>query len=100
MKKMVLAICCTVLTVAGSSEAQQPRDARPRAASGTSAITGGVFSTDTNPLPLRRVRVMLSGSELELARSTITADDGSFAFHGLPAGRYTLSATKDGYATL
>jgi len=42
---------------------------------------------------------MLTGSELSLGQTTITADDGTFTFAQLPPGRYGLTATKDGYVS-
>jgi hypothetical protein len=80
---------------------QQPRDPRltkePR---GTGVITGTVVSNDPQPRPLRRSRITLKGTDLPIARTTIAAEDGSFAFDHLPAGSYTLSATKDAYVTM
>lgn len=77
---------------------QQPRDNQRPASTGTATITGIIVTDDGNARPLRRARVMVSGSELTLARAAITSDDGVFAFEGLPAGRYTLTASKAGYA--
>ena len=41
---------------------------------------------------------MLRGAD-PLGSAVITNDDGTFAFEGLPAGRYAVSAAKDGYVT-
>jgi uncharacterized protein (DUF2141 family) len=43
--------------------------------------------------------VFLNSSEEEIARTTISDDSGRFMFAGVPAGRYTLGAAKDGYVT-
>jgi hypothetical protein len=78
----------------------QQRDvpmARPAA---TASIGGTVMSDHPQPKPLRRVRVTLNGGGLSPGRTTITADDGTFVFDGLPSGRYTVAATKDGYVTM
>ena len=77
------------------AHAQQPRDGRPPAAA--TAMIAGVVVDDQEGRPLRRARVTLSGAEIEWARTVITADDGTFAFDGLPPGGYTLSGAKDGY---
>jgi hypothetical protein len=76
---------------------QPPRDTRRVASGGTASIGGVVVSDEASPRPLRRARVMLGGAALPIGRTAITHDDGTFAFEGLPAGRYTLSAAKDGY---
>ncbi len=79
---------------------QQPRDNRITAPVGDGAISGVIVTTERTPKPLRRARVMLTGGDLALGETTITADDGTFVFDRLPAGRYGLAATKDGYVTM
>jgi hypothetical protein len=76
------------------------RDARPVTTAGTASITGLVLSTDPQPRPLRRARVTLNGPGLDVGRTAITADDGSFSFERLPSGRFTLAAAKDGYVSM
>jgi hypothetical protein len=71
----------------------------PAAAAGTATIKGTVVTTDAQPRPLRRVRVTLNGTGLVPGLTTITADDGTFVFDRLRAGRYSLTALKDGYVT-
>jgi hypothetical protein len=64
--------------------------------SGTGVLAGKVVQRG-NREPVRKAAVSLiwhgSPQSVALAR---TDPDGSFAFEGLPAGRYTLSANKDG----
>jgi len=72
------------------------RDARPAPAAGTATVSGVVISADTQARPLRRARVTINGTAMGPGRTAITADDGSFAFTGLAAGRYALAAAKDG----
>jgi hypothetical protein len=81
---------------------QQPRDARvPVAATaGTATIAGRVVTDDAQPKPLRRARVTLNGSQLQIGRTAITGDDGAFMFDRLPAGRYTVGAIKYGYVAM
>ena len=68
-----------VLGLTGPLSAQQPRDSQGATSSGSSAIVGTV-EDDHEGRPLRRVLIRLNGAELESARTTISADDGSFAF--------------------
>jgi sarcosine oxidase gamma subunit len=49
--------------------------------------------------PLRRAMVRLSGDQLLTARQTLTRDDGTFTFDGLPSGQYNLSAQRSSYMT-
>src|SRR5687767_4843396 len=99
MTRIILALSCSLLLLSTHAAAQQPRDNQRRAIAGNAVVTGLVVSADAPARPLRRVRVTISGSELDVARSTITTDEGQFSFESLPAGRYTLTAAKDGYAT-
>ena len=80
--------------------AQLPRD-RPRAATAAPGrIVGRVISAGTEAKALRRVRVTLNGSEIRPGRTTITRDDGAFAFDGLPPGQYSLGVVKSGYVSI
>jgi hypothetical protein len=64
----------------------------------TGAI-GGVI-TDTAGQPARRARVTLNSAERgAVARTTTTDDAGRFAFGDLPAGRFSLQASKPGHLT-
>ena len=58
----------------------------------------GVIVTDTgNAQPVRRATVRLSGDAGTSGRLIGTDDNGRFSFEGVPAGTFTLSATKPGY---
>ena len=83
--------------IASSAIAQQPRDGVRPMLAGAGRIWGVVTSDAAEPKPLRRARVTLSGGELIVGRTVLTGDDGSFAFDGLPSGRYTVGAVKDAY---
>jgi len=79
-------------------QAQPPRDARPVAAPrGTASIEGVVLSDEAQPKKLRRARVSLAGAGAEDGITVITDDEGRFRFDALPAGPYSLGASKDGY---
>jgi len=84
----------------GGRGGQQPaRDAAATtqpAPAGTGIITGFVTTAGSGG-PVRRARVTLSGGELRGGRSTLTNDEGRFTFAALPAGRFSMRASKAGY---
>ena len=78
-------------------QGQPARDTAAQAQqTGTGGITGSVVSADAGR-PVRRARVTLSGGDLRSAKAAVTDDQGAFVFADLPAGRFTLSASKPGY---
>ena len=80
--------------------AQPPtRDAAKPAPVGTATLAGRVVSDDAEARPVRRVRVGITTSDRQVGRTTVTDDEGRFGFEALPAGRYMLSASKQGYVT-
>lgn len=74
---------------------QPPRD-NSSTAFGTGLISGTVVVEATGT-PVRRARVTLTGAELRGGRSVMTDDAGTFSFNALPAGRFTMTASKAGY---
>ncbi len=66
---------------------------------GAAALSGTVVTDDSFAAPVRRAIVTISGSGLTPSRSVITDDDGRFAFDGLPAGRFDLSAARPAFIT-
>jgi protocatechuate 3,4-dioxygenase beta subunit len=89
-----------LLLAALIAQATPQRDTRPASSASAGAISGVVTTADAQPRPLRRVWVTVSGSSLAAPRTVITADDGKFAVEGLPAGRYTIAAAKEGYVQM
>lgn len=85
----------------GAGRGNQPaRDAQPQQpAVGTGAISGVIVAEGTGT-PVRRARVTLSGAEMRTPRSVVTNDEGQFGFVALPAGRYTMTASKAGYVNI
>jgi len=90
------AVFATLLLAGLQQSPAPPRDPRPGPPTGTAAIGGRVVTTDSTPAPVRRARVVLTQSETGFGRSVMTDDDGRFLATALPAGRYTVSATKPG----
>lgn len=79
---------------------QQPARDSARAVpepAGAGAITGVVVSDDAAASPVRRVVVTINCTDPRIGRTGVTDDTGGFAFSGLPAGRYSVAATKPGY---
>jgi protocatechuate 3,4-dioxygenase beta subunit len=83
----------SVITALG---AQDPvRDTTARSAPVGTAGIAGVIRDETGR-SLRRASVVISG-DMAMQRGTITDDDGRFAFANLPAGRFTITASKPAY---
>jgi len=100
----VLVAACVIVAGAAQQQPQQaPRDtsARPAAttAAGTGRISGRVVAGDTGR-PIKRARVFISANELQGGRGMLTDDSGAFEFTSLPAGRYTINASKSGFIQL
>lgn len=63
-------------------------------------ISGVVVTTDATPKPVRRAIVALSGGPLALSLNAITDDEGRFEIADVPAGRFTISASRASYVTI
>ena len=76
--------------------------APPRDAAGPPGATGSVrgrVTSDASGAPLHRVRVTLNGA-VQNAPSAVTDTLGAFEILDVPAGSYTLTATRAGYLTI
>ena len=78
-------VCLSILFFSTAFAGNPPEDG--------GIITGKVSTNDGKPAVA--VTVRLKGTK----RSTITADDGAFTLHHLPAGHYTLEVSLVGYET-
>lgn len=65
---------------------------------GTARLRGRVLSSDSGG-PVRRAQVRISGQDIG-AKSAMTDAEGRYEFKDLPAGRFSLSATKAGFVTV
>src|SRR5689334_16808511 len=96
-RQLVLLIATALVTGSVSAQQTTSRNLRATGPTGTATITG-VVETDTPPARgLRRAIVTLSGETLSAGVTTITDDEGRFAFGSLPAGRFTVGANKAAY---
>jgi hypothetical protein len=71
--------------------------------SAQSQITTGVIQgtvTDAAGAVVPGASVEVKNLETNLVKNASTDDDGRFSFLQLPSGRYTLTITKQGFATL
>jgi hypothetical protein len=74
---------------------QPPRDPSVVEKKGTGVIRGKI--TNTEGRPLRRVQLRLSGESIPEGRTASTNGLGKFEIRELPAGRFSLSASRAGY---
>lgn len=106
VRDLVAAACAVSIGVGiglsvnlGSVAFAQQRDASggrpPDPVRTGTAILAGVVTTDAaSDTPVQRAIITLVASEGGDARSTVSDESGRFAFSGLPAGRFTLTAQK------
>lgn len=76
-----------------------PRDAAADRPVGTAIIRGRIVAADTGT-PVRRAQVRATATDIRASRLTTTDAQGQFELKDLPAGRWTLSASKAGFMTL
>lgn len=74
-----------------------PRDTAPK--TGTSIIRGRVFAAESGQ-PLRKAFVRANAPDLREGRVATTDEQGRYELKELPAGRYTLNASKGSYVSL
>src|SRR5579872_603152 len=79
----------------GTQGAQPPRDTQTSTAPATSSISGRVLSADSGR-PVKRAQVMIAGTGRG-GRGTITDEQGNYSIASLPAGGYTITASKNGF---
>jgi hypothetical protein len=72
------------------------RDDAPR---GSSIIRGQIVAADTGA-PIRRAQVRINSPEAREGRVATTDQQGRFEIKELPAGRYTMTASKGGFVAL
>lgn len=83
--------------IAALEQLPQP-PVRPAAPVATGSIAGAVRSA-ADAAPVARARIIASSPALAQPRVTLSGADGRYAIPALPAGTYTVTATRTGYAT-
>jgi hypothetical protein len=101
-----VAVVMTMLVLAGDLAGQEqikpqpapaPRDtAAPPPRGGTGLLSGTLVAADTGR-PVRRAMVTLASPDSGVRKTATTDEAGAFSFTQLPAGSFTLSATRLGY---
>jgi Carboxypeptidase regulatory-like domain len=87
-----VALALALALAGASANDQQIPQQRP----GRSSVQGRV--TDSNGRPVPGAEVALKSADREAARTT-TSGDGVFRMIDVPPGEYSLTVTKDGYAS-
>lgn len=88
-----------VQTTNAPAQQVQPRDPTAPVVKGTGAIKGKVTTADGGRA-MRRVQITLASPDLSEGKTMSTNSQGVFEFTELPAGRYTLTASRAGYLRL
>lgn len=78
--------------IIGAPQRTPPRDVERK---GTAILRGKIVNAEGRPL--RRVQLRLGGDAIPEGRTASTNGLGRFELTELPAGRYTLSASRAGY---
>ena len=101
MTHRLIAAIAIATTLAGAAiAAWQSRDTSAQTGGvpvGSGVLTGVIVTDTPDQRPVRRATVRLSGESGSTTRIVGTDDDGRFVFDRLPAGRFTLSASKAGF---
>ncbi len=87
-----------LMSAANVAGRQAPvRDAAAVPVAGRGTLSGVVMTAGEPSRPGRLATVALSGATIPGGRAIVTDETGRFEFSGLPAGSYTMTATKPAY---
>ena len=93
---MPSAILALAIASTAAAQVRDPRAPAPDKPAGKGIISGVVVTTDS-ARPVRRARVAITGGAPRVNVSVQTDDQGAFVFANLPAGQFTLTASKGGF---
>ena len=86
-----------VIPAGGDGPLQVPAPGR-ELKTGTGRIKGRLVAAETG-VPVRRAQVRLSGTDV-MPQMATTDNEGAYEFRDLPAGRFTVTATKSGFVSV
>ena len=92
--QILLFILFNALAVAQAVPPAQPQ------APATASLSGTIVGDDAGATPIARAVVSLTGAALRPGLMVVADEKGHFAFANLPAGRFTLKASKAPYLTI
>ncbi|MBA3642242.1 MAG: carboxypeptidase regulatory-like domain-containing protein, partial [Acidobacteria bacterium] len=84
--------------VVGGEPMQMPPPGGRQMKTGTGLIKGRILAAETGN-PVRRAQVRLSGQDV-FPKSATTDNEGRFEFKDLPAGAFTINASKSGFVAV
>ena len=93
---IVVAVILAAIPALARTQAQPPRDAAAKAATGTGTLSGRVTALDTGK-PIRRAQILVSSPTLLEGKAVSSDADGRWSLTGLPAARYTIAVSKNGF---
>lgn len=97
-----LAVVFSAAVLAQGGGGQRPARAAPARADaprGTAVLRGMIVAAD-NGAPIRRAQVRVASPEARDSRVATTDAQGRFEIRELPAGRYSVTASKGGFVSL
>lgn len=92
MQRTTVAAAALLFALGHSASAQQPAPPGPQA----TGVIAGRLTTDSGA-PLRKAQLRLLQPATRASRTTTSDGEGRYIFANLPAGDYTLNASKAGY---
>ncbi len=85
-----------IRTLDGAEPIMLPQPGRQK--TGTGRIKGRLVAAETGA-PVRRAQVRVTGPDI-MPKAATTDNEGAYEFSELPAGRFTVTATKSGYVSV
>jgi hypothetical protein len=94
----VLAAAFALVVTPASAQVRDGNIAGKAEPKGSASISGTIVTDDNPAIPIRRVVVTISEATSIIASRVVTSDEsGRFIFRDLPAGRYSIGASRAPY---